>query len=47
METVGRLVSKWEAIVPAVIDWVATSKRMALLVGSAIAWNTSLLKSIV
>jgi len=28
------------------MDWEATNKSMALRVGSAIAWNTSLLKFI-
>jgi len=45
-ETVGRAVSKFAAIAPAVRDCVATSNSIALLVGSAIAWNTSRLKFI-
>jgi hypothetical protein len=44
---VGRAESKLAAIAPAVIDCAATNRSMALLVGSAIAWNTSLLKFIV
>ena len=45
-ETVGLAVSKLAAMAPAVIAWEATSSRMALLVGSAIAWKTSLRKFI-
>jgi len=40
---VGLAVSKFEAIAPAVIACEATNRRIALLVGSAIAWKTSLL----
>jgi hypothetical protein len=32
---------------PAVRDWEASSRRIALRVGSAIAWKTSLLRFIV
>src|SRR5690606_8464551 len=41
LDTVGRAVSKLDAIAPAVIDCEATNRSMLLLVGSAIAWNTS------
>jgi hypothetical protein len=41
LETVGLAVSKFDAIAPAVIDWLATNNNIALLVGSAIAWKTS------
>jgi hypothetical protein len=47
LETVGLAVWKLAAIAPAVMDWEATNRRMALLVGSAMAWNTSRLKFIV
>jgi hypothetical protein len=35
------------AMAPAVRDWDASNNKMALLVGSAIAWKTSLLRFIV
>jgi hypothetical protein len=47
LDTVGRAVSKLAAIAPAVIDCEAISIRIARLVGSAIAWNTSRLRFIV
>jgi hypothetical protein len=34
---------KLSATAPGVSDWIASNVRMALLVGSAMAWNTSLL----
>jgi hypothetical protein len=37
LETVGRAVSKRAAMAPAVIDSVASKRRIARLVGSAIA----------
>ena len=43
---VGRAGSKFAAIRPAVIDCDATSISIVLRVGSARAWNTSLLKFI-
>lgn len=46
-EIVGLEESKLAAIAPAVKGWAAKSINMALLVGSANAWNTSLLNFIV
>jgi hypothetical protein len=37
LETVGLAVSKLAAMAPAVSDWEATIRRIALLVGSAMA----------
>jgi hypothetical protein len=39
---VGLAESKFAAMVPAVMDYEATSRRITLLVGSARAWKTSL-----
>ena len=38
---VGLAESKFAAMVPAVMDYEATSRRITLLVGSARAWKTS------